>query len=525
MSPPISSSCKLKKFSIACLLLASLHVGFAYKILVVFPMPGKSHTILGEGVVRHLANAQHDVTYITPILLKSPPKNVRQIDVTSNFDFMKNNADMLNLKSHMDNNAEMDMSMIFNMMLQIHNMTYHNPSVQKLLSDTSEQFDVVIAEWMFSELYSGFSAIFNVPHIWVSTVEPHWLVLRLIDEACNPAYTSDTLSSNIPPFSFIGRLQQLGSQIFGFGLKKFLIEGFEEKAYAELTPYFKMRGRQAPAYKELAFNASLMLGNSHVSLGQPMSLPQSYINVGGYHIETNLAPLPKDLQTLMDNAKHGVIYFSLGSNIQSKDLPDELKQSLLKMFGELKHTVIWKFEETLPGLPSNVHILKWAPQPSILAHPNCILFITHGGLLSTTETIHFGKPIIGIPVFADQFVNVNRAVAKGFAKRVDLSYGMAPELGAAIKDIIGDPKYSNNVKQLSLIYHDRPVPPGKELVHWVEHVVKTNGAPHLRSPALSVPFYQKMYLDLLALIVVILLGIRAIFRRIFKKKSSKVKKE
>ncbi|XP_028179412.1 uncharacterized protein LOC114366668 [Ostrinia furnacalis] len=80
------------KFSIACLLLASLHVGFAYKILVVFPMPGKSHTILGEGVVRHLANAQHDVTYITPIFLKSPPKNVRQIDVTSNFDFMKNNG-------------------------------------------------------------------------------------------------------------------------------------------------------------------------------------------------------------------------------------------------------------------------------------------------------------------------------------------------------------------------------------------------------------------------------------------------
>lgn len=69
-----------------------------------------------------------------------------------------------------------------------------------------------------------------------------------------------------------------------------------------------------------------------------------------------------------------------------------------------------------------------------------MLFITHGGLLSTTETIHAGVPIIGIPVFADQFVNVKRAVNKGFAKTVTLSYTMADELKAAILEVLGDPK-------------------------------------------------------------------------------------
>lgn len=73
-------------------------------------------------------------------------------------------------------------------------------------------------------------------------------------------------------------------------------------------------------------------------------------------------------------------------------------------------------------------------------HPNCILFITHGGLLSTTETVHFGKPIIGIPVFGDQFSNIDKAVAKGYAKRVDLSYTMADDIKIAIDDILGDPK-------------------------------------------------------------------------------------
>lgn len=68
----------------------------------------------------------------------------------------------------------------------------------------------------------------------------------------------------------------------------------------------------------------------------------------------------------MDNAKNGVVYFSMGSNLKSKDLPVELKQGILKVFGGLKQTVIWKFEEMLPNTPKNVHIVQWAPQQSIL---------------------------------------------------------------------------------------------------------------------------------------------------------------
>lgn len=70
----------------------------------------------------------------------------------------------------------------------------------------------------------------------------------------------------------------------------------------------------------------------------------------------------------MDEAKNGVIYFSMGSNIKSKDMPEELKANLIKMFATLKQTIIWKFEEELPNIPKNVHILKWAPQPSILGN-------------------------------------------------------------------------------------------------------------------------------------------------------------
>lgn len=74
----------------------------------------------------------------------------------------------------------------------------------------------------------------------------------------------------------------------------------------------------------------------------------------------------KDLKKLIESAKHGVIYFSMGTNVKCSTLPNELKQKLIKMFGTLKQIILWKLEESLPNLPENIHTLKWAPQQSIL---------------------------------------------------------------------------------------------------------------------------------------------------------------
>lgn len=69
----------------------------------------------------------------------------------------------------------------------------------------------------------------------------------------------------------------------------------------------------------------------------------------------------------MDSSKDGVIFFSLGSKLKSNDLPQEVKNDLIKMLGTLKQTVIWKFEHDPDAvLPKNVHIMNWAPQASIL---------------------------------------------------------------------------------------------------------------------------------------------------------------
>lgn len=76
----------------------------------------------------------------------------------------------------------------------------------------------------------------------------------------------------------------------------------------------------------------------------------------------------------------------------------------------------------------------------ILAHPNVKAFISHGGLLSTIETIYHGVPIVGIPVFGDQKANIARGVNYGYAVEVPLTEITEEALTKALDEILNNPK-------------------------------------------------------------------------------------
>lgn len=76
----------------------------------------------------------------------------------------------------------------------------------------------------------------------------------------------------------------------------------------------------------------------------------------------------QDLKEYLDGAKDGAVYFSLGTNVLSKDLPEEKLNVLLDTFKELPYRVLWKFEnDSLKSLPENVKIAKWIPQQDVLS--------------------------------------------------------------------------------------------------------------------------------------------------------------
>lgn len=121
----------------------------------------------------------------------------------------------------------------------------------------------------------------------------------------------------------------------------------------------------------------------------------------------------------MDNASDGVIYFSFGSVVKAIDLPSNLVEMFLRHLGQIKQKVLWKWEsDNLPELPPNVVVNKWFPQVDILGHPNCVLFITHGGIHSTEEAVYYGVPMLAISVFGDQLYNSLMMQKRGAAIRL-----------------------------------------------------------------------------------------------------------
>ena len=131
----------------------------------------------------------------------------------------------------------------------------------------------------------------------------------------------------------------------------------------------------------------------------------------------------------------------MGSNIKSTTLPIEKRDALIKVFNQLKENVMWKWEDTtLPGKPSNVFINDWFPQNDILAHPNVKLFITHGGLLGTSEAIFHGVPVVGIPIFGDQKLNMARAVRLEYGLMVDYNNLTETSLLWALREMLGNDK-------------------------------------------------------------------------------------
>jgi glucuronosyltransferase len=75
-------------------------------------------------------------------------------------------------------------------------------------------------------------------------------------------------------------------------------------------------------------------------------------------------------------------------------------QVIMNVFSKLKQKVIakWDDDAQIDIKPKNVLIKNWLPQDDILAHKNCILFITHGGLGGVAEAKYHGVPIVGIPL-------------------------------------------------------------------------------------------------------------------------------
>jgi MGT family glycosyltransferase len=151
-------------------------------------------------------------------------------------------------------------------------------------------------------------------------------------------------------------------------------------------------------------------------------------------------------------AGSALVYLSLGS-LGSADV--DLMRRLVDLLGrtEQRYIVSTGPQHTEFELADNMWGEEFLPQTSII--PLVDLVITHGGNNTTTEAMHFGKPMIVLPLFWDQYDNAQRVHETGYGVRLD-TYRFTPgQLDAAMVSLLADGALHDRLREDSAVIRKR----------------------------------------------------------------------
>jgi MGT family glycosyltransferase len=146
----------------------------------------------------------------------------------------------------------------------------------------------------------------------------------------------------------------------------------------------------------------------------------------------------EDLWSVPERLRHGegsLIYLSLGS-LGSADV--DLMRRLVDVLSRTRHRYIVSKGPRADefGLPDSMWGEARVPQTSII--PEVDVVITHGGNNTVTEALHFGKPMVVLPLFWDQYDNAQRMHELGYGVRLATYDRSDDELIAAVDELAAD---------------------------------------------------------------------------------------
>ncbi|KRT85103.1 glucuronosyltransferase, partial [Oryctes borbonicus] len=285
----------------------------------------------------------------------------------------------------------------------------------KRLKQTTKKYDILITEFFATDCALGFSYLFGIPSVALTTSIALPWTSSFIGFPDNPSYIPNYFTPFRPSMT-------LSERVINTGVYVITKMGYDIFSMTESNIHAKeFFGSNLPDLEELASNVSLLLVNSHFSVHMARPTVPNFIEVAGLHIKQNYN-LSKYFQMALETDLKGVVYLSFGSMLLTESFPEYKLQSLFQAFGKVPYKILWKAtrEKFAPSLdiPSNIQFESWMPQLEILCHPNVKVFVSHGGMMGTLEAIHCGVPVLGIPMFADQKLNIRTSAARGFATYV-----------------------------------------------------------------------------------------------------------
>jgi MGT family glycosyltransferase len=229
------------------------------------------------------------------------------------------------------------------------------------------------------------------------------------------------------------------------------------RAHADLHAEFDefCRSHGAPPLPELDFMhespfLNLSLYPDEVDYARERPLAPTWHN-----LEASVRTTDADweLPEPLASAQGPLVYLSLGS-LGSADV--ELMRALIVTLAVSRYRVIVskgpQHEEL--ELADNMVGEEFLPQTSVL--PQADVVITHGGNNTVTESLWFGKPMVVLPLFWDQYDNAQRIHETGFGIRLDTYTHEAEELLGAIETLLADGLLRERLANVSARLQQRP---------------------------------------------------------------------
>ncbi|KAJ0171753.1 hypothetical protein K1T71_012516 [Dendrolimus kikuchii] len=480
-------------------LLVSVAANDAAKILGVFPVPSISHQIVFTPLMSELARRGHDVIVITtdPVFPKGKtPENFTEIDVHDiSYELWKRHVLLTSKVSTDDQVLQMKHAFeIVNLIFKAQMMT---EEVKEVINRNAK-FDFLVLEICVKPVLA-LSHLIKAPVIQNSSLGAVYDSHKIMGSSIHPLLYPMMSAQRIYNLTMTQKLKSMYDYYLYTGMYSSL-EADENKMLRKLF------GDDTLPLNELTNNVDMLFLNVHPIWEDNRPVPPNVVYVGCLNELPEKKLLPKDLQKYLDSSNNGVIYISFGSNILPSMLSPEKIEILIGAFAKLPYDVLFKWDkEKLPGNTKNVKTAKWFPQTDILRHPNTKAFITQGGLQSTCESIKCGVPLIGIPLFSDQWYNVEKYVRHGIGLRLDLEKLNEDKVIRAVRNVVEDNSYRQNVKKLNEIMNDMPQSPLERAVWWTEHILRHGGGKHLRAPAANMSWTEYLELELVVNVALFLI--------------------
>nr|XP_045586570.1 UDP-glucosyltransferase 2-like [Procambarus clarkii] len=319
---------------------------------MLLPVSSKSHRNLFMSLAEALADRGHKVVMLTNHPKSSKHPNIHE--VTHNLPHFS--VDKMNMFDTRKDPTR-GFSILTTVLPAIARDMYKVPVVKELY-ERRKEFDLIVVNPLFNE--AAYPFLHEVPFIILSTpgVEHHHSAV--MGNVLNPAYAPGPIVTFPLPmnawYRFLNTLIHAGVPIYW---RTWAVVPLIQKEISAQFP-------ELPPLLDLERNMSLALNNRHFSIGIPLPLLPSQVEVGGMHCRP-ASPLPQELETWITGAgPAGVIYFSLGSITQGTHMPVQYRDLFVQAFRRLPQRVLWKYEGVIENVPDNVMLNTWLPQQDIL---------------------------------------------------------------------------------------------------------------------------------------------------------------